>query len=61
VLAPPGVGWPRSSSVPVRHEPGAGAMPAPQLTQNFVPSTLFVPQAAQNAMFFSFGNLRCSH
>jgi hypothetical protein len=51
VLPPGGV---CNSSVPARQEPGAGASVAPQLTQNFVPSTLFVPQEAQVAIVFSF-------
>jgi hypothetical protein len=43
----------------MRHDSGGGAEDAsvaPQLTQNFVPSTLFVPQEAQVAIIFSFGD-----
>jgi hypothetical protein len=44
------------SSLDARHDSGAGASPScpPQLTQNFVPSMLLVPQFAQTAISFSF-------
>jgi hypothetical protein len=38
---------------------GAAARSVPQLTQNFVPSTLFVLQVPQIAIFFSSGVLSC--